>query len=187
MWERLEQRRIARRGLRPGPAARPRPELAAGSDLIPQIKHIVILMMEGHSYDNYLGMMRGRGDGLPLGEDGTPAAVNRLPGGQEVRAHHLTSTRQIAGDPTDTRQACNIQFGDGGSGGFAASVRQTVPGGSPAVPLGYWTEDDLPFYYSLAQKFPVADRWFSSFLGPAHPNRRFLVAGTVDPHRKWPE
>ena len=45
MWERLEQR-IARRGLRPGPAARPRPELAAGSDLIPQIKHIVILMME---------------------------------------------------------------------------------------------------------------------------------------------
>ena len=51
-----------------------------------------------------------------------------------------------------------------------------------------WTEDDLPFCYSLAQKFPVADRWFSSFLGPAHPNRRFLVAGTANglsDDRRW--
>jgi phospholipase C len=145
-------------------------------------------MMEGHSYDNYLGMMQGRGDGLPLAEDGAPGAVNILPDGQKVFAHHLTSTRQIAGEPTDTRQACNTQYRDGDLGGFAASVLQAVPGGSPAVPLGYWTEDDLPFCYSLARVFPVADRWFSSFLGPAHPNRRFLVAGTANglsDDRRW--
>jgi phospholipase C len=191
MWERLEQRRIARRRLRPGPAERPRPDLPTGSDLIPQIKHIVILMMQGHSYDNYLGMMQGRGDGLPLGPDGAPDVVNSVQDGRQFHAHHLTSTRQIAGEPTDTRQACNIQFGTGeesDSGGFAASVVKTVPGGSPAMPLGYWTEDDLPFCYSLARVFPVADRWFSSFLGPAYPNRRFLVAGTANglsDDRRW--
>ena len=45
--------------------------------------------------------------------------------------------------------------------------------------MGYWTEDDLPFYYGLARTFPVADRWFSSCLGPTFPNRRFLIAGTA--------
>ena len=29
--------------------------------------------MENHSYDNYLGMLAGRGDGFPLGPDGEPA------------------------------------------------------------------------------------------------------------------
>src|SRR6516162_7634409 len=82
MWEQLEKREIARRDLRPGPADRPRPDLPAGSDLIPKIKHIVVLMMENHSYDNYLGMLAGRGDGLKLAADGSPVAVNVLEGGQ---------------------------------------------------------------------------------------------------------
>jgi phospholipase C len=45
--------------------------------------------------------------------------------------------------------------------------------------MGYWTEDDLPFYYGLARTFPLADHWFSSCLGPTFPNRRFLIAGTA--------
>ena len=59
--------RFPRHALQPGPAERPRPDLPAGADLIPQIKHIVVLMMENHSYDNYLGTLPGRGDGLPTG------------------------------------------------------------------------------------------------------------------------
>ena len=70
----------------PGPAERPRPDLPPGTDLIPKIKHIVVLMMENHSYDNYLGMLAGRGDGLPVDASGTPAAVNALPNGQHVTA-----------------------------------------------------------------------------------------------------
>ena len=45
--------------------------------------------------------------------------------------------------------------------------------------MGYWTEQDLPFYHGLARTFPLADRWFSSCLGPTFPNRRFLLAGTA--------
>jgi len=54
-----------------------------------------------------------------------------------------------------------------------------VPGGDPAVPMGYWTESELPFYHGLARVFPVADRWFCSCLGPTFPNRRFLISGTA--------
>jgi phospholipase C len=179
MWERIEQNEIARRGLVSGPGERPRPDLPPGSDLIPEIKHIVVLMMENHSFDNYLGMLTGRGDGLPAGPDGTPTAVNVLPNGQRIAAHHLSSTAQVGGDPTQTWNASHISYGEGDNSGFAASVWQTVPGGDPAIPMGYWTEADLPFYNGLARTFPVADRWFCSCLGPTFPNRRFLIAGTA--------
>jgi phospholipase C len=179
MLERLEKRRIERRGLVSGPASRPRPELPPGTDLIPAIKHIVVLMMENHSYDNYLGMMTGRGDGLPGAATGTPTPVNVLPSGQQVKAWHLPSTVQVGGDPTQTWNASHISYDDGTCGGFATSVWQTVPGGDPALPMGYWTSADLPFYYGLAGEFPVADRWFCSCLGPTFPNRRFLISGTA--------
>ena len=79
-----------------GPTAGPPPDPArpAGTDLLPQIKHIVVLMMENHSYDNYLGMLKDRGDGFPLGDDGEPEASNRDANGEPIRAHHLTSTVQ---------------------------------------------------------------------------------------------
>jgi phospholipase C len=179
VWERLERRGIERRGLVDGPGERPRPDLPAGSDLLPEIKHVVVLMMENHSYDNYLGMLAGRGDGLPVDAAGAPTAENTLPNGQRVPAHHLKSTVQVSGNPSQTWNASHISFAGGTCGGFAASVWQTVPGGDPAVPMGYWTGAELPFYYGLARTFPVADRWFCSCLGPTFPNRRFLVSGTA--------
>jgi phospholipase C len=179
MWDRLERRGIERRGLLPGPGERPRTDLAAGADLLPAIKHIVVLMMENHSYDNYLGTLAGRGDGLPTDASGTPAAANTLPNGQRIGAWRLPSTVQLKGNPSQTWHASHISFGEGTCDGFASSVWQTVPGGDPAIPMGYWTSADLPFYHGLAQVFPVADRWFCSCLGPTFPNRRFLISGTA--------
>jgi phospholipase C len=163
----------------PGPGSLPRPDLPAGTDLLPQIRHIVVLMMENHSYDNYLGLLTGRGEGLPLGADGTPVAVNYLPNGQSFPAHHMTSTVQAAANPTQTWHASHLQYADGACDGFASSIAATTPGADPGVPMGYWTEQDLPFYYGLARTFPLADHWFSSCLGPTFPNRRFLIAGTA--------
>src|ERR1700761_431086 len=59
----------------PGPLRQPNslpfPNLAPGTDTIPQIEHIVVLMMENHSFDNRLGMLdRPDVDGFRLGRDG---------------------------------------------------------------------------------------------------------------------
>ena len=135
MWDRLEQREIARRKLRPGPQDRPRPDLPAGTDLIPRIKHIVVLMMENHSYDNYLGMMKGRGDGLPLGADGAPDVVNKVPDGRQFTARHLTSTAQLPGNPTQSWRASHIAYNDGSCDGFSASIVETVPGRLAGAPV----------------------------------------------------
>src|SRR5271156_5285666 len=78
------------------PGQRPDPNRPAGTDLLPQIKHIVVLMMENHSYDNYLGTLAGRGEGLPLGPDGEPEVSNTGIQGESVPAHHLDSTVQEA-------------------------------------------------------------------------------------------
>ena len=69
------------------PGDRPDPSRPAGTDMLPQIKHIVVLMMENHSFDNYLGTL-GRGEGFPLGDDGAPDAENPDSAGTMIRAYH---------------------------------------------------------------------------------------------------
>ncbi len=179
MWRRLDEREVRRRGLPPPEAGSlPRPDLPPGTDLVPQVKHIVVLMMENHSFDNYLGML-GRGDGLEPGPDGAPAAANPDGNGGKVRAHHLESTVQVPFVPWQTWHAVHLQWDGGSCEGFVRAVEATVPGGDASRPMGYWTREDLPFYYGLAGTFPLADRWFSSCLGPTFPNRRFLISGTA--------
>ena len=73
-WERIERQQVRgreRQSHRHRPGDRPDPSRRVGTDRLPQIKHIVVLMMENHSYDNYLGLL-GRGDGLPVDDAGTP-------------------------------------------------------------------------------------------------------------------
>jgi phospholipase C len=49
--------------------------------------------MENHSFDNYLGTL-GRGEGLPLGDDGTLVAENPDSAGTMIRTYHASSTVQ---------------------------------------------------------------------------------------------
>ncbi len=160
----------------PNEPTRPRPDLPEGTDLLPLIRHIVILMMENHSYDNYFGMLADRGEGLPPGKDRT---TNSGQNGIAYSPHHLATTAAPAGCPTQSWYASRVQYANGKNDGFARSVELTNPGADPAMAMGYWTEEDLPFYYGLARTFPLADHWFSSCLGPTFPNRRFLISGTA--------
>jgi phospholipase C len=182
VWESVERQGLRRRSPRmerAQPGQRPDPSRPAGIDRLPQIKHIVVLMMENHSYDNYLGTLAGRGDGFPVGDDGEPAAANLDTSGQAIRAYHLGSTVQQPGVPCQSWSAAHTQWADGKMSGFVTATQATAPAGDETAAMGYWTDQDLPFYHGLARTFPLADRWFSSCLGPTFPNRRFLLAGTA--------
>jgi phospholipase C len=156
---------------------RPFPDQPEGSDTLPQIDHILVLMMENHTYDNYLGMLgRGRreqprGDGFTIGPDGRPTAANPNPGGEVQHAFHMPTTCQLTDLPTQEWEQSHVQFDGGRNDGFVKS-------GSGPVAMGYWTGADLPWSYSLATIFPLADRWFAPLLGQTYPNRRYLLAGT---------
>jgi phospholipase C len=154
------------------PGSRPYPGRAAGADTIPQIKHIVVLMMENHSYDNKLGMLKRAGaDGFTFGADGKPTATNPYANGDIQHAFRMPTTCQISGKPSQTWHNSHTSFDNGKNDGFVKSA-------SGAVAMGYWQWADQPFYYSVAKQFPIADRYFCSLLGQTFPNRRFLMSGT---------
>jgi len=180
MWESVEKRGIERRGLVAGPADRPRPDLPAGTDLLPAIKHIVVLMMENHSYDNYLGMLADRGDGLPMDASGTPTAVNVLPNGQRIGAWHLPATAQVTGNPTQTWHASTCPPTASPAAGSPLRSGRPLPGADPAIPMGLLDRGGPAVLPRARAGLPVGDRWFCSCLGPTFPNRRFLISGTAN-------
>ena len=176
---------LGRRSLRQ-PNSLPFPNLPEGTDTMPGIDHIVVLMLENHSYDNFLGMLgRGpgktpRGDGFTLGPDGKPAATNPRPDGRIQRAFHMPTTCQLPSQPGQEWADSHECFNNGAMDGFVTSpIYPSSPTRNGPVAMGYWDERDLPFIYALATVFPLADRWFSSTLAQTDPQRRFLIAGTA--------
>jgi phospholipase C len=144
--------------------------LPVGTDTIPKIEHIVIVMMENHSFDDHFGML-GRGDGFKLDAQGRPLDANPMADGRLLRAFHMPSKCQLHAEPGQNWVASHTSYNNGKNDGF---VRASGP-----VAMGYWDRADLPFYYGLASTFPLCDRYFCSVLAQTYPNRRFLIAGTA--------
>ena len=153
------------------PGSLPYPHLPAGTDSLPQIEHIVVLMMENHSFDDHVGTL-GRGDGLTIGSDGKPVNYNPDPSGGYVRSFHIPSTcGESDSGVTQSWNASHTSWDNGTNMGFVKAC-----GGAA---MGYWDGDDLPFYHSMARQFPIGDRYFASVMAQTYPNRRFLIAGTA--------
>src|ERR1700733_6882575 len=73
-------------------------------DTIPQIEHLVVLMMENPSFDNRLGMLdRHDVDGFRLGRDGLPTATNPYPDGTIQHAFRMPTTCQLNSQPSQER------------------------------------------------------------------------------------
>ena len=153
------------------PDSLPFPKMPEGTDMLPQIEHIIVVMMENHSFDNYLGVL-GRGDGFQLDRAGRPKNSCPDADGNLIRAFRMPSTCQLDREPSQSWNASHISLGRGRrNDGFVLA--------SGPVAMGYWTEEDLPFYYGLARTFPLCDRWFASCLAQTYPNRKFLMCGTA--------
>jgi len=162
--------RPANSGTRRGVGIPPAPDVAVGTDMLPEVDHIVVVMLENHSFDNVLGVL-GRGDGLPRAADGSPSPTNPDGHGNLVRAFHMPTPCQQTGRPSQTWNDSHIQFSGGTNQGFVISL-------SGPVAMGYWTPADMPFTSSLARTYPLADRWHCSVLAQTYPNRRYLISGT---------
>ena len=153
------------------PGSLPHPHLPAGTDTLPQIEHIVVLMMENHSFDDHLGTL-GRGDGLTPGTDGKPVNFNPDPSGGYVRSFHMPNTcGETHSGISQSWNASHTSWDNGTNMGFVKAC-----GGAA---MGYWDDGDLPFYHSMARQFPIGDRYFASVMAQTYPNRRFLIAGTA--------
>jgi phospholipase C len=168
-------------GLR-APGSLPFPHLPVGHPTpgLKQIEHVVVLMMENHSFDNLLGMVphqvRGRAkvDGLTVTR-GQPQNSNPTTATPAVAGPNVTA--QLASSPCQSdsvSQAWNsshIAWNNGANNGFVQAS------GTPA--MSFWDRSFLPTSYSIAQHYPIGERYFCSTLAQTYPNRRFLFAGTA--------
>jgi len=155
------------------PDSLPDPTRAAGTvDPKMPFDHVVIVMQENHSFDNYFGMLPRRGqpkaDGFSFDASGKPTNSNPYKNGYLVAQH--ADTHCQPGGVGQSWRSTHIQIDGGKMDGF--------PQTSPDSML-YWDQADLPFYYSLATTFCLGDRWFCSAPCQTYPNRRFLLAATA--------
>jgi phospholipase C len=158
------------------PDSLPFPHRRAGTESIPQIKHVVVLMMENHSFDNLLGMVphrvagRRKVDGLTV-RHGRPSNFNRDPAGHRVFASAASSPCQLDALPRQDWNASHQSWANGANSGFVLA--------SGPEAMTFWDNHDLPFTYALVEHFPVGNRYFGSALAQTYPNRRFLFCGTA--------
>jgi phospholipase C len=158
------------------PGSRPLQRRPEGAHSIEQVEHVVVVMMENHSFDNILGMLPSRFrsrrhvDGLPVDRSGVQLAVNYDTQNQPVREAHTPTVCPPTG-VDNSWDASHIAWNGGANDGFVRA--------SGAEAMSYFDRPDLPFTYSLARHFPVGERYFCSLLGPTYPNRRFLLSGTA--------
>ena len=158
------------------PDSLPFPTHRAGTESLPQIKHVVVLMMENHSFDNVLGMVphrvpgRQKVDGLSR-HHGRLTNSNRDPAGHRVFASPASSPCQLDGVPRQDWNASHQSWANGANSGFVLA--------SGPVAMKFWDDRKLPFTYSLVEQFPVGNRYFCSALAQTYPNRRFFFCGTA--------
>ena len=167
-------------------AARTKP---AGSDL-EAVEHIVFLMLENRSYDHYFGAYpRGRGfDDHPKHALG--AFAQDYPGGSSVVPKHkllpfhlpsnhgLESTDDLTHDWGPMHECWNHGKMDSW---VKVHTQPEWEGAKGAMTMGYYTRDQLPFHWALADHFTLADAYHCSIFGPTHPNRLMANSGTIDP------
>ncbi len=181
------------------PDSLPFPQLLPGTDTMPAIEHIIVLMMENHSYDNFLGTLTPkRANGIADGFTMRPSAVTKGDAwdanggwnpngvvasnpngfGKFQNAYHMPTTAQHSGSPTQEWSASHEQLNGGLLDGFVTCVSFGAPAPAGPVAMAYWNAGDLPVLHSLATAFPIGDRFFQSLLGQTDPNRRFLIAAS---------
>ncbi len=137
-----------------------------------QIQHIVVLMMENRSFDQMLGWLKltaGRGD-----VDGLDGTQSENFNGRTFQPFRFRDRWTLRPDPDHSGDAIGDQLRNGYVQCYARQNPQ-----QPELVMGYFTDEDLPAYGSLARQFCVCDRWFASAPASTWPNRLWSLAGTA--------
>jgi len=126
-----------------------------------KIKHVVFLVKENRTYDNYFGTFAGA-DGATSGTIST---------GQIIQLRHAPDV--LPRDISHSFQSAVLAI-DGG----AMDKFDLIPGGNQNgdyLAYSQYAETDIPNYFTYARHFVLADKFFSSLTGPSFPNHLYTV------------
>ncbi|MCF3963122.1 alkaline phosphatase family protein [Streptomyces fuscigenes] len=166
------------------------PSAAGRRGSLKDVEHVVLLMQENRSFDHYFGTLSG-----VRGFD-DPKAV-RLPNGDSVFEQpdpsspagkllpYRLDTRTTAGQVIPSMShAWTVQhqaWNGGKMDNWLPAHRASDGDSKGPFTMGYFTREDIPFQYALADAFTICDNYHCSVMGPTHPNRYMWMTGTIDP------
>jgi phospholipase C len=136
-------------------------------------------MMENRSFDHLLQNLPAFGQ--PDAEVAPAGATNPDADGTPRPTYHLAE--YCFDDTSHGWTDVHTEWDNGKMDGFvvANNHNDSAPADGKRA-MGYYTEQDIPFFYSLANTFALADHNFCSVLGPTFPNREYLYAATSFGH-----
>jgi len=149
------------------------------------IDNIVVVMMENHSFDSYLGHLNQYAHRTDIESAAANASNPTVDGGTAPWTH---APHPCSADTDHYWGGTHSEIDNGKMDGFAI-VNQgfSAPPDAGADPgplydgarsMWWYDQTDLPFYYQLASTFAIADHYHCSLPGPTYPNRMYLLAAT---------
>ena len=131
----------------------------AADEGLGNIQHIVFVIKENRTFDNYFGTFPGV-EGATSGQISTGDVIP------------LRNVPRIPHDISHAFDPC-VRAIDGG----AMDQFDLIPNGGPPDYFGYTQllESDIPNYFAYARYFTLADHMFSSLTGPSFPNHLYTV------------
>jgi phospholipase C len=183
--------------------------LTVGNAAAGVIKHVFFMLQENRSFDMYLGQL-GAYRGPRLAQFGisdtqtvdsfdpnvslfnihtgvhvkpfheaTECTENLTPAWDE--SHHDVALTGGDGAWNSTTTFTNSSFAMNNFLDTTTSVTQNFDHNGTRA-MGFYNQDDLPYYYDLATFFATSDSWHSPILANTFPNRFYLMAGTSFGH-----
>ena len=139
-----------------------------GASGLQKIKHIVVIMQENRSFDEYFGLYPGA-DGLPRANGQFTVCVPDPANGGCVKPYHDSTDKNGGGPHGSTNASADINGGkmdgfigqaEGGRKGCVESVDPNCTNGVRTDVMGYKDARDIPNYWTYAQDFVLQDHMF---------------------------
>ena len=159
------------------------PSPASGHGL-QKIKHVVVIMQENRSFDEYFGLYPGA-DGLPRANGQFTVCVPDPANGGCVKPYHDGTDRNGGGPHGSTSATADIGGGkmdgfigqaEGGKKGCVASVDPSCTNSVTTDVMGYKDARDIPNYWTYASDFVLQDHMFQPNASWSFPEHLYLVS-----------
>jgi phospholipase C len=161
---------------------------AASPGNLEDVEHVVILMNENRSFDHYFGSYPGvRGFDDPHATPGVfeqQFPARRSSPAQILRPFHLDTTKTQAMCTPDVTHSYGDQhtaWNRGAMDGWGVAHA----GDDDDTSMGYYTRDDLGYFYAVADEFTLCDNYHCSVMGSTTSNRLYAMTGMLDPEGKY--
>lgn len=163
---------------------------AAGSTYL-DAEHIVMVMQENRSFDHSFGSLRGvRGFNDPRAlqlHNTNPVWLQSYANGDTYVPARLDIKNSNAAWTQDLPHSWENQIRAWNNGRFNNWLESKRSGNRKyrdlPLTLGYYTREDLPFYYAFADAFTICDQHFCSSITGTTTNRHYFWTGKCVPEK----